>query len=379
MERRGDVPPRLSLGTPFRRKERSGLREEASTRTSEDAAVRATDADALLSRLSAVNAGYLDPDPYVALLAQGFDTNVRRPLLINIGTALRSHQVDARVSNFLRTGSITGPPMASTHTAFQIVSLGAGSDTRFWRMGDVSMHPDALWSRVSHYIEIDYPEIASHKVHSIHTQPMLHTALQEIVLEEHGLASARYTLLGEELSALVPPEGSGSTRALDSLFAKLDPSLPTLLLWECVLAYLEPCTANRILTTLCARLPNVAIVSYDMCVAGDTHAPNAPPDRFGKVMLQNLAARNLGLAGARAYTTPEAYKHRFHTLLSSTAGAHGPCEMRSEAYTLQHAWRTLPRAEQERLSRLEGLDEVEELEMLLGHYCMCFAQRSACD
>lgn len=43
------------------------------------------------------------------------------------------------------------------------------------------------------------------------------------------------------------------------------------------------------------------------------------------------------------------------------------------AQSLREAWRNLDSAERTRLSRLEGLDEVEELEMLLGHYCISWA------
>ena len=72
--------------------------------------------------------------------------------------------------------------------------------------------------------------------------------------------------------------------------------------------------------------------------------------------------RGLGLPGARAYTTPAAYTTRFMRALRVGG-----------AQSLREAWRNLDSAERTRLSRLEGLDEVEELEMLLGHYCISWA------
>ena len=90
---RGAAPP---LGRPFRPSEP----ERAS---SDDAAVRATDADAVQSRLSAIASGYLPPDPYAGLLAS---PGARRPLLINLGTALRSSEVDEAVHRFLARGGV---------------------------------------------------------------------------------------------------------------------------------------------------------------------------------------------------------------------------------------------------------------------------------
>ena len=72
--------------------------------------------------------------------------------------------------------------------------------------------------------------------------------------------------------------------------------------------------------------------------------------------------RGLELPGARAYTTPAAYTERFKRALPE-----------SGAQSLRDAWHNLDSAERTRLSRLEGLDEVEELEMLLGHYCISWA------
>lgn len=95
-----------------------------------DEAVRSTDDDAAASRLSAVNLGYLD-DPFVSYLyrpkygessASGALRNSRKPPLINVGTHHRTYAIDILVDQFLQKGGK------------QVVSLGAGSDTRFWRL-----------------------------------------------------------------------------------------------------------------------------------------------------------------------------------------------------------------------------------------------------
>lgn len=115
-----------------------------------DDAVRLTDDDAASSRLyvsrlrapstapdhaacsSAAQAGYLH-DPFASLLykapmsqpgavpPQGA-SRARKPPLINVGTHHRTWGIDLLVDRFLQSGGK------------QVVSLGAGSDTRFWRL-----------------------------------------------------------------------------------------------------------------------------------------------------------------------------------------------------------------------------------------------------
>ena len=109
-----------------------------------DEAVRTTDDDAAASRLyattfilpsmsksgwlgrSAVNLGYLN-DPFVSHLyrpkyGESSQSGSRKPPLINVGTHHRTWAIDLLVDQFLEKGGR------------QIVSLGAGSDTRFWRL-----------------------------------------------------------------------------------------------------------------------------------------------------------------------------------------------------------------------------------------------------
>ena len=88
-----------------------------------DGAIRLTDTDAALARVSAVGKGYID-DPYIKYFVPRGQLHTARPPLINIGTYLRGAAIDRLVDQWLeRSGG-----------ACQIVSFGAGSDTRFWRI-----------------------------------------------------------------------------------------------------------------------------------------------------------------------------------------------------------------------------------------------------
>lgn len=91
-----------------------------------DYGVRSTDADASGSRLSAVQRGYLK-DSFVQYLSPPSRLQPPRPPLINIGTTIRTESLDRLINLWLESCRSVGKQG-------QIVSLGAGSDTRFWRL-----------------------------------------------------------------------------------------------------------------------------------------------------------------------------------------------------------------------------------------------------
>ena len=93
--------------------------------TDPDVSIRETDNDAAHARLSAVRKGYLE-DPFIQYFVPRPHLVPTRPPLINIGTYLRSQAVDNLVKGWLNLDLRGGKK--------QIVSLGAGSDTRFWRL-----------------------------------------------------------------------------------------------------------------------------------------------------------------------------------------------------------------------------------------------------
>lgn len=91
-----------------------------------DAAIRLTDSDAAAARLSAVQKQYLQ-DPFIKYLVPRAHLQTPRPPLINIGTFVRSTAIDDLVYQWLELSKQEGKRC-------QIISFGAGSDTRFWRI-----------------------------------------------------------------------------------------------------------------------------------------------------------------------------------------------------------------------------------------------------
>ncbi|GAA5842037.1 hypothetical protein JCM9279_002763 [Rhodotorula babjevae] len=353
----------------------------ASTTLAEDAAVRSTDTDALVSRCCAASLGYLDDNLSPAFLSPNQRRNLdRRPPLINLGTHARTWAVDRLVADFLL--------VAQVGHQCQVVSLGAGTDSRFWRMRNLFDHQGRDWP-CKHWVEVDFPEATSAKARAVASKPALRDALGDSVKIEHGgqgLSSSLYSLLPGDIrsldaltSSLVPSLSASAASSSSSSTptgppaptrpAPLSPSLPTLLLLECVLVYVPPAAADALLAWFArtwgaprqdageaGQAPGGAVVLYD---------PFGLDDKFGEVMRRNLAARGLSLPGAPATPTHKSLEERL-----VRAGARGEVGSRTVRAIRE---RCLPREELERVNAIERIDEVEELNLVLEHYAVSWA------
>lgn len=88
-------------------------------------------------------------------------------------------------------------------------------------------------------------------------------------------------------------------RSVDEVANKLkqsdiDFSLPTIVLAECVLVYIETLNCNNLLKWLSTNFTSAAFISYEQVNMND---------RFGDVMLSNLRARGCNLAGVESCTS----------------------------------------------------------------------------
>ncbi|KAH8920870.1 leucine carboxyl methyltransferase [Atractiella rhizophila] len=305
--------------------------------------LQTTDTDALLSRHSAISLGYLQ-DPYTSLFLTTPlppPQSQRRPPLINQGTFVRTWAVDRIVQAFLDHAGEEGA---------QVVNLGAGSDTRFWRMSV---------GRVKRWVEVDFESSTKEKIARIVREKQLMEAVGSeedvLVQNEATLYSTEYCILPCDLSKdfdalttnlLSPFPGSGNVLLLS-------PLVPTLFIAECVFVYMSPSSSLSILRWFhdTFREAGVAGLTYEMVDKGD---------EFGRVMKQNLKNRQIHIPGV----LPAKEKEQF-----SKAGF-----KKVEVKDLKTIRRVdVPRSELERIAKLEMLDEIEELELILEHYCLAWA------
>lgn len=89
-----------------------------------DAGIRSTDGFAAHARVSTLRKGYV-LDEFLQFMVPRHKTLPTHAPLIHIGTYHRSESIDRLVHDFLDAGG---------RSKKQVVSLGAGSDTRFWRL-----------------------------------------------------------------------------------------------------------------------------------------------------------------------------------------------------------------------------------------------------
>ena len=340
----------------------------------QDKLVRATDIDALSCRFWANKKGYFaQNDRFLAPLVDAYHKNLpncegysaisaERTLraafgtpkfpLINRGTYLRTHALDIVVELFVQEHGGT----------CQLVSLGGGSDTRAFRV--LEKHPHVK------YTEVDFPESARIKRHAVLNLTELQQALgysgptSATVQSNEGLlneplhfATDRYTLVGFDLRHI-------AVRGTD-VFLFLEKHVPTLVISECVLCYLEPLDVEAVVRFWKSHLQHVALAIFDPMSLGDA---------FGESMTHNLINRGIDLQTFRAHPTLELRQRllerelgfsAYLTDMAAVGGFLGDCAM---------TW--LSDAESARVARLEMMDEVEEITLMLRHYSLIYAEHN---
>jgi len=242
-----------------------------------DAAIQQTDQDASSSRMSAVNLGYLQ-DPFAKYLCASTDGSlpIRRYPIMNRGTYVRTTALDRMITLFLDSGSTAHRPPTK-----QIISLGAGTDTRFFRLA--SSYSNIL------YHELDFPKVTKTKIDIIQKTP----CMSELLPPSHTVIDT--TVDNQNTSALYSTTLNIhpiDLRTLSSSLHNIDPTLPTLILSECCLTYLSPTITQSVISTISTSWLNknteVGILCYD---------PIRPNDAFGQTMVRNLRSRGVEMPG----------------------------------------------------------------------------------
>ena len=246
----------------------------------------------------------------------------------------------------------------------QIVSLGAGSDTRYFRLQtDTSLRPQSFV-----YHELDFAENTAGKIKTILNVKKLNECIQEpldISTDGTELHSPNYHIHPIDLRSLATRTSTLMASAESIDLKDLDISLPTLLISECCLVYLEPAAADAVLdyfTHLFLADVPLGLIIYE---------PINPFDSFGEVMVSNLAARGIVLQTLQKY----------HSLNSQTARLKNQgLFSNAAAADVGFLWENWVSAEEkERVAGLEMVDEIEEWRLLAQHYCVVWGWRGEND
>lgn len=141
---------------------------------------------------------------------------------------------------------------------------------------------------MQNFIEMDFPTVTSRKCYAIKRNKLLlgkiHTEDGEVRFNLTDLHAPNYHVVGVDL------------RNIDEVAKKLrqadvDMSVPTIVLAECVLVYVEPSNCAALLGWLASSFAQAVFINYEQVNMRD---------RFGDVMLSNLRSRGCTLAGVEA-------------------------------------------------------------------------------
>lgn len=300
-----------------------------------DEAVQATNDDATACKLSAVGLGYWR-DPFIQFMVKKGD---RRAPEIHLGYYARVAGVGCLVEKFFE----------ACDTAVQIISLGAGFDTMFWRLTEEGRP-------VKRFIEVDLAGVTARKCFMIKRHKQLLAGVAgpeggEVRLNKTDLHGPRYHLVAADFTDL-----PGLQAKLAE--CEVDYTCPTLLLAECALVYVPAGRTSALVTWLGATFPSIAFVNYEQLNMDD---------RFGGVMLENLLARGCQLSGVAACRDKRSQVERF-----TGQGWHS-----AHCWNMNEVYELLPGAEVQRVEAIEMLDEKELLRQLFHHYCITVARKNS--
>ncbi|PTB80367.1 leucine carboxyl methyltransferase [Trichoderma longibrachiatum ATCC 18648] len=323
---------------------RGGSEPGSRAAASHDSIIQGTDNDAAVSRLSAVDLGYLS-DPYARYFVSALDgPPPRRFPIINRGTYTRTTAIDTLVHSFLAGAQSEGKREGVTK---QIVSLGAGTDTRPFRLFSQQDHPQLI------YHEIDFPVTSGKKLKTVEAVPPLANILTNRSRGDTDVdwssqpSNGQYFCHGLDIRRLSPT----ATETLPGLRT----DVPTLVLSECCLCYLSQDESDGVLAYFSSRIPNVAVVIYEPIHLGDP---------FSETMISNLAARNIHMPSLDRRRDEGDEAARLKRLGYET----------TRQLTIDRLWsKWVNEEEKERVDSLEGLDEVEEWQLLAGHYAVVWS------
>lgn len=259
----------------------------------------------------------------------------------------------------------------------QIVSLGAGTDTRCFRLFSKTS-PGGRNRGPLLYHEIDFPPISSRKRMTVQANPVLRQILREpqpISHEGNSPDSWRarpqrdgdeYWCHGLDLRDLTRRSQQGgqgeqqeSVGSHKDVLGGLRTDVPTLLVSECCLCYLETAEAQAVIKYFTDRIPSIGAVFYE---------PIKPEDAFGRQMVANLAARRIRMPTLEVYKEVRDQEERLRSAGFASVG-------RQSVDDLWERW--VPAEEKERLDALEGLDEVEEWQLLASHYIVAWGWKGS--
>ncbi|RQM18885.1 hypothetical protein DD237_007606 [Peronospora effusa] len=357
-------------------------------RGTSDHNVTETAFDAVKCKLSAVTLGYFQ-DPFLRFYV---DKPTRRIPLIHRGYYLRHIAITRCVELFLSHCKVLRRSVVYTlllndismalmtadamSPRVNIVSLGAGFDTLFFRLLE-----QRKFAGMVSFTEVDCDAIVSAKTKLLNDpvirvglfpkdigdlMVMTSSASDEVAWQCH-VPSGSYSLIACDLGDIPRLEATMNAVGVER-------SLPTLMLGECVLSYLAPEKGTKLLQWLAETFSCSSIALYDPIgleasddgnIANARSQPKNQPDAFGSTLKRYFAVKGCALRGARGYQTAADHSRRL------LARAHWK---RCAILDMNGVFAACTTAEEKhRLALLEPFDEYADWMLCNAHYAIYLA------
>ena len=321
-----------------------------------DDSVTKTNDDASQCKRSAVSLGYWQ-DPYLNALVprHGISGEMRKAPEIHLGYFTRV----SAIWNLLIKAIDKVSEIRGTKGNVQILNLGAGYDTLFWRVQDY-LEKSSRKDMIKCFVDLDLPEVTAKKCMSVRKSNTLIAKVAGDGNEEvkfsrtdmHGLSYHIVAANFTDLDVLERKLGECAGFSYDT---------PTIFVTECVMVYIEPNKATNFLKWTTSKFhSSIAMINHEQLNIFD---------KFGQVMMENLSQRGCSLPGIEACRDKNTHIQR----LVSSGWQSGICWTMYELYNL------LPKEEISRVEKIEFLDERELITQLFEHYCVSFGWKNVLD
>ncbi|GAB1601190.1 tRNA wybutosine-synthesizing protein 4-like [Argonauta hians] len=209
-------------------------------------AVQGTNDFSIVSKCSMVKYGYFQDKFLQYFVAK----HSRRTPLIHRGYYIRSFAIDHILKLFLAASKeISGKR--------QIISLGAGFDTAYFRLKSQGLLENCV------FYEVDFLDVVKRKANSIRQVKELKEMIGDLDMKPSSsqlscveISSQDYILIGADLTNI---------KLLDHILrqCQADLTYPTLLLSECVLTYLAPTHSQAVIQWAAQCFSNAVFIDYE--------------------------------------------------------------------------------------------------------------------
>jgi len=323
----------------------------------DDECVKQTNSESLNSKLSLTKQGYRH-DPFLAVFrGDAAKCSGQRSAGVNRGYLAR---VVALENTFEKLCLMYSHILKAPHN---VLSLGAGYDTMYFRLRNQGVIDPSL----CRYFEVDFPIVAHTKSHFIWKSPEFNRFFDRVrqsedlfVYQSHSSDNqTAFALVGVDMVKV--GELQGMLKAAD-----IDLKLPTIVLTECSLTYVEVEEADRLTRWLAKTFPQLLLVDYEQINPGDT---------FGRIMTNHFASRNSPLRCIQTYPTIDHHTRRFRDIGMTHVEVRTLSEIMSRFG--DHQGNDATHADQVGTG-ISGdqFDEFEEVQLKCSHYIILLATNS---